>query len=263
MPQVQLSHGCLFYEERGTGAPLLLLPGLSRNLRHWNGFDQFLAAHFRVITFDFIGTGLSKGPGSLSVAEMAREVAGLMRALHIEKAHIVGLSLGGMVALSLGTQFPHHIASLFILNSSIGGVGQRRLEPAAWKAILESAIWKKQWLEKILPVVLGPRISEPQRQALQQAWQQIENEVGPLSSIVALRHFYAATQFKISPSIRELQIPSFILYGTEDRFVSPRNSKQLAQLLPHSQLIAIERGGHELPVESPQELAELVISYTK
>ena len=263
MPQIQLLRGSLFYEEKGRGPCLLLLPGLARNLRHWYGLDALLAQHFRVITLDFLGTGLSKGKGATSVPELAEEAFSLLRSLHIKKIHLLGLSLGGMVALCLSAQYPQMVESQFILNSSVGGLGQRRLEPDAWVAMLKSAVWKKQWLDKILPVSVGSRVSTARRQDIQREWKELERQVGALSSWVIFRHFYAATQFQASKEMQTLSIPSHILYGTEDRFVSPKNSLQLGQLLPNSRIIAIDGGGHELPVEDPQELANIVIQSMK
>ena len=263
MPQIQLPRGSLYYEDQGEGPPLLLLPGLGRNLRHWNGLDRLLATNFRVISLDFIGTGLSKGKGATTVSELGEEAYALLQALHLERVHVLGLSLGGMVALWLSSEHPQCVASQFILNSSLGGIGQRRLEPEAWKAMLKSAVWKKQWIEKILPVSVGLRVSPARRREIQREWQEIESKIGPPSSWVIFRHFYAATQFQASPAMKKLHIPSYILYGTEDQFVSPTNSLQLAKILPNSQLIAIDGGGHELPLESPQELANLVVNYSK
>src|SRR5690349_12678832 len=93
----------LSYERAGTGEPLLLIMGMSGTARHWG--DPFLDAlrkDFDVIAFDHRGVGESTQlEGAITIADMAEEAAGLLGALGIESAHVVGVSMGGMIAQEL------------------------------------------------------------------------------------------------------------------------------------------------------------------
>lgn len=258
MPQIDTPGGALWYEQQGAGTPFVLLPGLGRHLRHWNGLDTLLAEHFQVITYDPMGTGLSSGRAAFSVEGLALEVLSLLDALGIRQAHLLGLSLGGMVALAFSAAYPERVLSQFVINSSIGGLGIPRLERAALDAMVRSAIWKDRWLEFVLPVALGPRVSFERQRAIMIEWSRLESEVGPISSWVTTQHFYAATQFRLTPSVSQLSVPTYILYGTEDRFVTPNNSLAMGRAVPKSHVIAVEGAGHELHLEDPHELVRLV-----
>jgi pimeloyl-ACP methyl ester carboxylesterase len=129
MSEIVAKNGTIEYSEHGSGHPLVMLRGLGRTVRHWAGFEKAMARHFRVITFDLRGIGTNKIPLSPrhSLFDVALDVKEVLDHLNIEKASILGVSLGGMVAMACGLSFPDRVYSLIIVNSSIAGQKLMRL----------------------------------------------------------------------------------------------------------------------------------------
>src|SRR5215218_2271434 len=116
MPRVQVGDIQINYEERGAGEPLLLIMGFGGSLAGWRPeFLDGLARSFRVIAFDNRGTGLSDKPeGSTTVAQMADDGVGLLDALDIPRAHVMGISMGGMIAQELALRHPERVVGLVL-----------------------------------------------------------------------------------------------------------------------------------------------------
>ncbi len=119
MPIIRVNNVNLYYEIAGEGQPLLLLHGLGSSSRDWELQVPVFAERYKVITFDARGHGRSDKPrGPYSVPGFASDVAGLMREMDIVPVHIVGISMGGMIAFQLAVDFPEMIRSMVIANAT-------------------------------------------------------------------------------------------------------------------------------------------------
>ncbi len=117
MPKWMVNTINLFYEITGEGQPLLLLHGLGSSAQDWEKQVSAFAEKFQVITLDLRGHGRSdKPPGPYSVLQMADDVAQLMRELEIDSAHILGISMGGMIAYQLAASHPERVKTLIAVN---------------------------------------------------------------------------------------------------------------------------------------------------
>ena len=112
--------GCqLHYEEYGHGTPVLLLHGLGSSTRDWENQKAALAEHYKVILFDLRGHGRSDRPKEqYSMTTFADDVLALLEHLQLEKVHLVGISMGGMVGFQLAVDHPQRLLSLTVVNSS-------------------------------------------------------------------------------------------------------------------------------------------------
>ena len=120
MPTLHTNGINLKYDEQGQGEPLLFLHGLGSQGEDWGFQVPFFAPHYRVVTVDLRGHGESDKPaGPYSVSMMADDVVGLLDALKIESAHIVGLSMGGMIAFQLVVDKPERVRSMVIVVPSV------------------------------------------------------------------------------------------------------------------------------------------------
>ena len=118
MPYISLPNLKLYYEVTGYGLPLLMIHGLGSNSRDWEKQVNPFAQKYQVITLDLRGHGCSdKPPGPYSVKMFAEDTAGLMRELGLVPSHVVGISMGGMVAFELAVHFPELLRSLTVVNS--------------------------------------------------------------------------------------------------------------------------------------------------
>src|SRR5829696_6249823 len=127
MPKITIGGNELHYERAGSGKPLLLIQGMSGTHVSWGEpFRGALEESFEVVAFDNRGIGLS-GPvdGPFTIAEMAEDTAGLLEELEIESAHVVGISMGGMIAQELALAHPNRLRSLTLGCTYCGGEGSQ------------------------------------------------------------------------------------------------------------------------------------------
>src|SRR3990172_9311716 len=115
MPTAPVRDLMMYYEEAGSGEPLVLIMGLGGDLQGWAFQAPVLAQHFRVITFDNRGAGRTSAPDRpSSIAAMADDTAGLMDYLGIQKAHVLGFSMGGYIAQELALSRPDRVDQLIL-----------------------------------------------------------------------------------------------------------------------------------------------------
>ena len=118
MPFLEIPNLKLYYERTGTGSPLLLIHGLGSSSRDWEKQVPVFAKRYQVITLDLRGHGQSsKPPGLYSIRIFTEDVVALIYQLNISPVHVVGISMGGMVAFEMATHFPKMIRSLTVVNS--------------------------------------------------------------------------------------------------------------------------------------------------
>ena len=127
MPTINVNGLNMYYEEHGQGEPLLMIQGLSAHSLHWLMQTPVMAQHFRTIVFDNRGAGRTEAPeGPYTIRQMADDTAGLMDALQVERAHVVGISMGGIIAQELAINYPQKVNKLVLL-STIGKPKSQRV----------------------------------------------------------------------------------------------------------------------------------------
>jgi len=125
--EAKIGHSALYYETFGEGHPLVLIRGLGSNADHWYEQASVFSRQYRVIVFDNRGVARSSEPGGeFSVLTMAQDTLGLLDFLGIEKAHVFGLSMGGMIAQELAINYPDRVSSLVLACTHCGGPHQIR-----------------------------------------------------------------------------------------------------------------------------------------
>ena len=263
MPTVKTKGGEIYYEVRGEGEPIVILKGLAHSVRHWLGYDRTLAKHFKVIAIDHRGIGRSKAylPWHFSIFDMARDVKKVCDHLEIPKTHMLGLSLGGMVALAYGSLFPSKTQSLIVANSSIAGLNNMRLTPNALLRLAKSGPRMQKINMTLSELLVDTTFPATKRIKLVEQWMKIDKEQGLPKSTV-LKHLIAASRFNVQNQLKKLKVPTLILYGSGDQFVPVINSMKLHFLIPKAQLIKIEKAGHELMTDKPKETLNAIVNFT-
>jgi len=263
----------LWFETMGDddGAPLLLIGGLGAQAINWH--DEFcwgLADRgFRVVRFDNRDSGLSafiEEPVDLHAAatsylagepvaapyrlsDMAADAVGLLDALEIDAAHVLGSSLGGMVAQTMAIEHRGRVRSLTSLMSSTGereyllpeaDVLGLLLEPVG-ERLEDAEAAARRWSE----LVGSPdhRDEELAVEMARRAWERSPRRDGTVRQLAAL---------VASPSRAEalaaLDLPALVAHGTADRLLRPEGGRRTAELIPGAQLLELEGMGHDLPV---------------
>ncbi len=267
MPTLKATSGDIYYEVNGQGPPLVLLRGLGRTVRHWLGYEKDLAeqAGVQVITIDLRGMGGSTATAkwSHSIFAHADDVTAVMDHLKIDKAHIMGVSLGGMVTLALGIKFPARCRSLIVMNTSIAGQGVLRLSPRAVLTLAQAARFRdERFHARLVDVLVSPSSLPVARAKITREYAAIAKDEG-LYFWMVLKQLVAAARFLVKKDLQQMQVPTLVLYGTDDRFVPNTNSEKLAQLLPCARLQPIAQAGHEISLDRPKELSQAVADWLR
>ena len=254
----------MIYSDVGRGPPLVLINGLGRTSRHWLGFDQKLVQeNMRVISMDMRGIGNNLRPATwgMTMADMAQDVIEVLDELNIDRAHIFGVSLGGMVAMQLAMAAPRRCQSLSIVNSSVGTWSHfyRRLSMRACFFLMRNAIDRSDsdlFARDLVDLVVGIDMPDDDRKMLATEFSRLEKRF-PSHSSVILKQMLAAARFTAGKGLRNIRTPTQVIVGAYDFFVPRFNSVLIHKLIPQSKIHVISTGGHELMYDKQQTLIQL------
>lgn len=243
---------------------LVLINGLTRTKDHWVYFDRLLAHDVNVITLDPRGIGESrqKASWSLSIDHMSDDVKVVLNDLSIEKAHILGFSLGGMTALMFGLRYPHRVHSLLVINSSIGG-GARfpRLYPGSILGLAKGVMrGGSGFHESLSDYVLSMRTPQEMRDWAAQLWSNLEKRYGK-GLMITFKQLVAASRFRNPYKLLAIKAPTMVIYGENDNFVASSHSAYLFSHLSSAVMKGIPGGGHELHFDKSFELRDSVTDF--
>ena len=264
MPRLAVGGTELYYERRGDGAPLLLIQGLGANALHWG--EPLLAALERdheLVVYDNRGAGRSAplDGADLTTAGMAADALGLLDGLDLERVHVMGISMGGMVAQELALAQPGRVASLTLGCTSCGGTQSRATDQAVIRALTAAVLSRDQ--DRMLRtgfefVVSRAYANDPAHYAAFVAAARnhppdIPLLMGQQAAVVA-HDSYAR--------LRGLTVPTLVLHGTADQLLAAVNGDLVASLIPGARLELLEGAGHLFFWERPDETAQLVREHT-
>jgi 3-oxoadipate enol-lactonase len=253
----------LEYERAGEGPPLLLIMGMSGTIAHWGApFLQELRRDFDTIAYNHRGVGASSRlEGPLTIAQLAQDAAGLLAALDLESAHVLGISMGGMVAQELVLARPEAIRTLALGCTYCGGEGSSltpeavmtRLAEAMGSGDRERAI-RTSWEANVSPAFAAN--DEAYARFLQEGLRQA------VAVPVIMRQLQAIVGHDTSARLGEIAAPTLVVHGTVDEMVPVQNGRMVAGLIPGSQLEIFDGVGHLFFWERPERSAELLRAHT-
>jgi len=259
MPQIQVGDGALYYERQGVGFPVLFVSGLTGFASFWQDQVAAFAKTFDVITHDQRGIGQSDLTRSgFTVDRMAADVIGLMDALEIERAHIVGHSTGGAMAQILAIEHPKRVASI-VLSATwtkpdaylrrMFGLRKDillRLGPSAYVQATTLYLYPSWWVS---------RNNERLRQ-----WEAQTLAIFPPTEIAASR-IDAILAFDRTEQLGHIKTPTLVV-GAEDDIVTPAYfSEELARLIPAAEIKIFPRGGHAFTRVRAREFNQAVLPF--
>ena len=262
MPVAEVSGRQLHYARRGEGEPLLLIQGLSGTHASWG--DTFLGAldpGLDLIMYDHRGIGGS-GPsaGSFTIAELAQDAAGLLEALGVERAHVLGISMGGMVAQELALDSPERVLTLALGCTYPGGPQSRLTDPASVQRIIASFATGDR--ELILRTSFELNVS-PAYAAAPGAWEAFRANAlqAPAPMAVLIEQLRATAAHDASERLGSLTVPTLVLHGDLDAILDVSNGKLIARLIHGAQLEILEGIGHLFWLEDPERSAALLSAH--
>lgn len=278
MPLAQSNGITIEYHERGEGEPLLLVMGLGGQLIDWpEGFVDELVAHgFRVISFDNRDSGLSTEfdgppptrsqlakaivlrrpmPSHYKLGDMAHDAVGVLDVLGIESAHVVGMSMGGMIAQEIAIEYPQRVRSLTSIMSTTGNprVGRPKLRLVR-KAVRRRQPTVDDAIEMSLETfrdVCGPTFDADQFRLL--AERSIARSFRPNGTSRQLAAIIASPDR--TDALGRLRVPTLVIHGMLDPLVQPSGGIATARAIPGAKLVMYNDMAHDLPRTRWNEIA--------
>jgi 3-oxoadipate enol-lactonase len=259
MPKVELAGTELYYERAGAGEPLLLIQGMSANHMAWGrAFSELLEQGFEVIAFDNRGMGLSgRVSEAFSIAEMAADTAALLEVLEIESAHVLGISMGGMIAQELALAHPAKLRSLTLGCTYCGGEGSQLMNPGDFRGLLDALgsgdqdrVFRAMYELNLSPGFRAQESRFPDFTAMASALSAPRETIGlQMQAIVA---------HDTNARLPGITTPTLVIHGTADRVLGYPNGPLIASRIPGARLETYEDVGHMFWWEQPERSAELV-----
>lgn len=258
MPIADLGDRKLHYARRGSGEPLLLVQGMAGHHLMWGEpFLSELERDFDVVAHNHRGIGdSSRAEGPFTVADLADDAAALIAALGWDSAHVLGISLGGMVAQEIAVRHRERVRTL-VLGCTYAGPDGGTLEApgplrmaaalqtgdarqslrAGYEANLSPAVRADEsWFDRFAEAALAERVPTP----------------------VIMMQMRAGMAHDAVAGLRALDVPTLVIHGTADEMVAPANGDHVAGLVPGARLERMEGVGHLFWWERPELSAELV-----
>jgi 3-oxoadipate enol-lactonase len=243
------------WERRGAGAPVVLVHGLGYARWGWEPVADLLAERFEIVLLDNRGIGQSEAPpGPYTVAEMAGDVLAVMDEAGLERAHVVGTSLGGMIAQELALSAPEHVEKLVLVCTTPGGPNAAPMPERTVRLIAEAPTLEPLVaLRRLVENALAP---DPSAELVQHILSHRIATAQPHAAWAA--QAAAGASFDAWDRLGEIAAPTLIIHGTEDVVVDPANADLLAGLVPHARLERFEGCGHLVFWEEPERFSEVV-----
>lgn len=246
MPYTAFHTGTCHYTKTGTGPALLLVHGLGSSCRDWEDQRAFLSKSYTTIAVDLPGHGQSSPLGKrFELGSIAAQLLAVLNSEGITTAHIIGLSLGGAVALQLALDAPDRVLSLAIANS------RACFKPQNWQDKLH--VWQRLGLIRTLgPAALSHLLAKrlfPNSSALRKRFIQRSRNI---DKTAYLDTFNALLRWDIREHLHEIQCPTLIVAAEHD-YLPPSKSRALAKAIPNACFKIIPHAHHAVCMERPEE----------
>ncbi len=263
MPYAPLPDGRLYYEAHGDeGSPVLLVMGLAMRGVAWRFQTEALARKHRVAWFDGRGVGLTEAPtGRLTLQRMARDSVALMDHLDWDRAHVVGVSMGGMIAQHLALEHGQRVTSLSLLATHPGGPRHLLPPPRGLRRFLLAQLTpgrrRLDHLERLL--YTRDYLEQTDREALRSELLRGLGARRPLGDVIA--QVRAVMQHDTRTRLRALaSLPTLVVKPEGDCLIAPRASDIIHRLVPGSTLVSVP-GGHGFTRERAAEVNDALLRH--
>lgn len=248
---------CRFF---GEGYPLVLIMGYGSTMNLWEpGLLELFASRFRVIVFDNRGMGdTGAGTESYSIARMADDTAGLMRALNIPQAHVLGWSMGSLIAQELVFRYPSMVGKLALYAAHCDA---EMFPPSSevLATLTDASGTPEERGMRYIGVLFPERWMQNNGQRLKEIFYR---PMGRVPEEITARQSEAIGSWSgTTERLPLLDKQTLLITGSEDRLVIPRNASYMAENIPFSQLCAVENAGHGLMFQYPELFFEKVTAF--
>jgi len=263
MPYIEAPGFRQYHEEHGTGFPLLLINGLGSDHLEWLFQLPAFSPHFRVIVFDNRGTGKSAvPPGPYTTAQMADDAVALLRFFRIARAHVLGVSLGGMIAQEVALRHPDLVEGLVLGCTGPGGSLSVRPSPEAMSAFAPAGEGDPEGeLRRMIPFLYTDVYCREHPEEIEAfIRRRLENPTPPEGYAAQLA---AAVAHDASARLDRIRARTLVITGDADRLVDRENSLRIAGRVPGAKLVVLRGSPHRLFAENADAFNREVLAFLR
>ena len=245
----------LRYFECGEGEPLILIHGLGESIEGWTfQYDEF-SKHFRVIALDLRGFGMSDVPESIAVEDFARDVKNLMDYLGLDKANLLGLSMGGVVCLEFYRKYPEMAKSLILANTL------HKLPEEA----------KPMFEQRLKLLESSPDMSQIAEFIAEMSIHQDREDLKDMVRTIIRKNnkeFYTMVTAEIGrvnyeSLLPQIKVPTLVIVAEYDITTPPALGREIARLIPSSKIVEVRNSAHLAKLENPEEFNRYVVEFLR
>jgi 3-oxoadipate enol-lactonase len=261
MPYAVSSDGArIYYETAGSGPPVLLIMGLGSNAYGWYRTIPWLSERYRTIAFDNRGTGRSDVPaGAYAIPQMAADAAAVLDAAGHDGAHVVGASLGGMIAQRFALTYPERVASLVLICTTHGGPRAVTASQEVMTGLVQGGDDPANVYRRNAWFLYGEdtRTSHPER---------IEEDLEYRAKIPTQPAGYfgqlqAAMGHDTWDELAKVTVPTLIVHGDADILIPTANGRSLSERIGGSELVLLPGAGHMLQADAGDAVREAILGF--
>ena len=247
------------YRDEGSGVPVVLIHAFPLNQSMWDDQFSHLRDHCRMISLDLRGFGRSDAPHSAySIDEMALDVRGLMTALEIDRAVLVGLSMGGYIALAFFRNYPEAVRGLVLADTRAGADTPEARERRFTSALKAEREGSRAIGEDMVPLLLGRTTLETRPSVVEKVRMMIEGN-SPQGIAGAQRAM--AERRDSSNMLSVIDVPALIVVGLEDTLTPVAKAERMQNGIRGALLRIIDDAGHLSNLEQPEEFNAALIDF--
>jgi len=251
----------MYYEEHGAGFPLLFINGLGGDHVEWLHQVPVFSQRFRTIAFDNRGAGDSETPkGPYSTGQMADDAAALLSAMGIGRAHVIGASLGGMIAQELALRHSEMVSRLVLACTSPGGEGSVRPSSVALAAFVRTHDGDRESeLRRMIPYLYSELCRRKRPGEIEEFIARRLSRPGSPEGYAA--QLAAAVDHSAWERLGGIGVPTLVITGGDDRLVPPVNSERISERIPGAKLVVLPGRPHRLFAEDPDAFNREVLVF--
>ena len=264
MPKANVNGININYKVQGQGEPLIMISGLNSDHSSWKSQTGLFKKYFRTITFDNRGVGKSDKPaGPYTIKMMTDDTIGLMDHLNIEKAHVLGVSMGGMIAQELAINHPERVDKLVLgctfarRDGTSGFSSEMNKALEAYERSSRDEASLRRFASVSMPLTINKWSYRVFIIPLMKIAFRFSSQKGVAEQLEAVSAHDAADRLGM------IKASTLVITGTEDRVIKPISSEVIASLVPNAKLVKVLGGGHNFYAEMRGEFNREVLDFLR
>ena len=261
MPKVTVNDIEVYYEIHGHGFPLVLIAGYGCGSWLWFKQIPHFSKTFQTIIFDNRGVGKTDKPDEeYSIQMFADDTSELLKHLNVNTCHVLGISMGGMIAQKLALSYPKKVEKLILCSTSCGGQNSTPIPERTLRILASSArLSREEGLRRNMATAFSPEYMRDNPEVFNTVISHLLSNPQPLYANQL--QFQALKKFDVEKRLPEISSPVLILAGDKDEVIPTGNSRLLHERIEGSEIIVFKGSGHLIIIERAEELNTKITNF--